>query len=53
MGRKKKYNTDEEERQAVCEKSMRYYKRNIKKIRKKNLKRYYENKRNIQNNQQS
>ena len=44
MGRKKKYNTDKEKRQAICEKSMRYYWRNQKKIKKRNLKKYYENK---------
>jgi len=42
MGRHKKYNTEEEKRQANCKKSMRYYRRNKKQIRKKNLKNYYE-----------
>lgn len=51
MGRHRKYNTDEEKRQANREKYMRFYWRNAKKIRKQKLKEYYENKRNIQNNQ--
>ena len=50
MGRHKKYNTEEEKRQANRDKFMRHYWRNVKKIRKRNLKRYYENKRNIQDN---
>ena len=49
MGRKKKYNTLEEQRQANRDKFMRYYWRNAKKIKKQNLERYYENKRNISN----
>jgi hypothetical protein len=49
MGRKKKYNTDEELKQAICEKSTKYYLKNQSIIKEKNLKRYYENKRNIQN----
>jgi hypothetical protein len=50
MGRKRKYNTEEEKRQANRDKYMRYYWRNVKKIRKEKLKKYYENKWNIQNN---
>ena len=45
MGRKKKYNTLEEQRQANRDKLMRYYWRNAKKIKKQNLERYYENQR--------
>jgi hypothetical protein len=44
MGRKKKYITDGEILLAICEKSRRYYWKNAKKIRKKNLQRYYERK---------
>lgn len=44
MGRHKKYNTEEEKHQADKEKYMRYYWKNVKKIRKKNLKRYHEQK---------
>jgi hypothetical protein len=45
-GRKKKYQTDEERRIASCEKSKRYYEKNKEKIKKKNLEKYYESKRN-------
>ena len=41
MGRKKKYITNEEKQQANKDKYMRYYWKNAKKIRKKNLERYY------------
>lgn len=51
MGRKKKYLTDIEKTNARRERQMRYYWKNVKKQRKKSLERYYENKRNIQNNQ--
>ena len=51
MGRKKKYKTKEEIEQAVRDKAMRYYFRNQEVIKQKNLKRYYENKRNIQDSQ--
>ena len=44
MGRKRKYNTEEEINTAVREKSMRYYWKNAKKIRKRNLKKYHERK---------
>jgi hypothetical protein len=50
MGRKLKYKTEEEKRQANRDKFMRHYWKNQEKIKKKNLKRYHENKRNIQNN---
>lgn len=52
MGRKIKYKTKEEKRKANCEKYMRFYWRNAKKIRKQKLKEYYEKKniRNLQNN---
>lgn len=51
MGRKKKYTTKESRRQAVCDRSMKYYLKNKEDIKEKNLRRYYENKRNIQDNQ--
>ena len=41
MGRKKKYFTIEEQKQANREKFMRFYERNKEKIKAKNLKRYY------------
>jgi len=44
MGRKRKYFTDDEKIQANRDKFMRYYWKNTKKIRKKNLARYYERK---------
>jgi len=50
MGRKLKYKTEEEKRQANRDKFMRFYWKNSDKIKKQNLKRYYENKRNLQNN---
>ena len=54
MGRIKKYQTEEELRIANNKKAMKYYLKNKKKIRKKNLLRYYkvkENKNgNLQNN---
>jgi hypothetical protein len=50
MGRKKIYKTKEEKHQANKEKYMRYYWKNSDKIKKKNLKRYYENKRHLQDN---
>jgi len=50
MGRKKKYNTQEELKQAIREKSAKYYLKNTSIIKEKNLKTYHENKRNIQNN---
>lgn len=46
MGRKRKYNTTEEKLQADREKSMRYYQKNNKKIKIKNLRRYYDRKSN-------
>ena len=47
MGRKQKYFTEEEKKQANRDKYMRFYWRNVKKIRKEKLNRYYENKRNL------
>ena len=44
MGRKKKYSTPEEKRQAYNQMQMDYYWRNKKKIQEKNLKRYYDKK---------
>lgn len=51
MGRKKKYTTDEELRIARNKRRMKYYNRNKEKERKEALERYYENERNLQNNQ--
>ena len=51
MGRKLKYKTTEEKRQAICDRAAWYYFRNRSIIKQKNLRRYYENKRNIQNSQ--
>ena len=51
MGRHKKYNTEEEKRLARNNLRMKYYWKNYKEERKKSLKRYYENKRNLQDNQ--
>ena len=51
MGRKKKYITSEQKLTADREKAMRYYFNNQEVIKQKNLRRYYENKRNIQDNQ--
>ena len=42
MGRKRKYNTEEEKLNANRKKSMRHYWKNSEKIKKKNLKRYHE-----------
>jgi len=50
MGRKRIYQTEEEQKQANRDKFMRHYWKNAKSIRKKNLKKYYENKRNLQDN---
>ena len=44
MGRKRKYNTEEEIIQARKERQMRYYWKNVKKKRKEALDRYYEKK---------
>ena len=44
MGRHKKYKTEEEKKQANRDKVMKHYWKNVEKIRKKNLKRYYDNK---------
>ena len=44
MGRKKKYKTLEEKLVAGQEKAMRYYLKNKEEIKKKNLRRYHENK---------
>jgi hypothetical protein len=53
MGRKRKYLTEEEKLNARRERQMRYYWKTVNKQRKKSLERYYENKRNLQNNKQS
>jgi hypothetical protein len=49
MGRKKIYQTEEEKRIAKNITYMRFYEKNKERIRKEKLKRYHENKRNIQN----
>jgi hypothetical protein len=50
MGRKLKYKTEEEKRQANRDKFMRHYWKNQEKIKEKNLKRYHENKKDDQTN---
>lgn len=47
MGRKKKYITKEEKCQANRDKFMRYYWKNADKIKKQNLKKYYDKKSTI------
>jgi len=44
MGRKRKYQTDEEKRIAKNEKAMRYYEKNKDEIRRKNRERYHRKK---------
>jgi hypothetical protein len=44
MGRKKKYLTEEERLEAQRKDSMKYYLNNCEKIKKRNLKKYYERK---------
>lgn len=44
MGRKRKYFTDDEQKQANRDKFMRHYWKNQEKIKKRNLERYYANK---------
>ena len=50
MGRKLIYQTEEEKRIAKNQTYMRFYERNKERMKKEKLKRYYENKRNLQNN---
>ena len=50
MGRKLKYKTEEEKCQANRDKFMRHYWKNQEKIKKKNLKRYHENKKDDRTN---
>jgi hypothetical protein len=50
MGRHKKYQTKEELRLARNELRMKYYWKNCEKEKEKALERYYENKRNLQDN---
>ena len=51
MGRKRKYETDEDQRLARNKRRMKYYNKHKKEEREKALTRYYEKKRNLQNNQ--
>lgn len=44
MGRKKKYNSDEEKSIAKKKQWMEYYERNREEINKKRMEKYYENK---------
>lgn len=44
MGRKRKYFTAEEKRQANRDKFMRFYEQNKEEIKRKNLKRYHDRK---------
>jgi hypothetical protein len=50
MGRKLIYKTKEEKRTAKNATYMRFYEKNKERIKKEKLERYYENKRNIQDN---
>jgi hypothetical protein len=51
MGRNLIYQTKEEKRIAKNKAYMRFYERNKQRLQKEKLKRYHENKRNIQNSQ--
>jgi hypothetical protein len=44
MGRKKKYNSDEEKKEAQREWNRQYYLKNKKKINTHRMEKYYENK---------
>ena len=44
MGRNKKYETEEELREAVAERARRYYIKNKLKIQRRNRERYHKNK---------
>jgi len=44
MGRKKKYYTKEEKKEANIKKSLRYYYKNKNKINKSRMEKYYANK---------
>jgi hypothetical protein len=44
MGRKKKYKTEEEQRQANRDKAMKYYLKNKAECQRKALERYHKNK---------
>jgi hypothetical protein len=46
MGRKLKYKTPEEKKQANRDRVMKHYNKNKNRIKKKNLERYYKNKEN-------
>ena len=50
MGRKRKYITEEEIRIARNKRRMKYYRLHKTEEQEKALARYYENKRNLQNN---
>lgn len=50
MGRKRKYFTSDELRVAKNKQRMKYYEKHKDEEKQKSLKRYYENKWNIQNN---
>ena len=50
MGRKLKYKTEEERKIARNKLRMKYYWKNSKNEKQKALERYYENKRNLQDN---
>jgi hypothetical protein len=43
-GRKKKYHTEEDLKEANRIKQRRYYERNADKVRKRNIERYHDNK---------
>lgn len=44
MGRRKKYVTEEQRREANNRKAMKYYLENVEEVRAKNLRKYHEEK---------
>ena len=53
MGRKRKYFTKEEKLQANRDKYMRFYWRNVERIKKEKLEAYYDKKQNSENNKRN
>jgi len=47
MGRKQKYNTEEEKHLAQKESQMRHYWKNVERLKKEALKRYYDKKKKL------
>ncbi len=52
MGRKKKYITEQEKRDAQNKWAKEYYKRNKEKLNKASMKKYYELRKNLQSDNQ-